>query len=70
MSPAHKARAGARFVELPAHWTPEQALAVFEILDLLRDELWAAYGPQIQQAFRDNLMPEQAPLPWEDDEPF
>lgn len=72
MSPAHKAKAkaGARLVELPAHWTPEQALAVFEILDLLRDELWGAYGPEIQQAFRDNLMPEQAPLPWEEDEPF
>ena len=70
MSPAHKARAGVRFVELPAHWTPEQALAVFEILDLLRDELCAAYGPEIQQAFRDDLMPEQGSLPLDPDEPF
>lgn len=70
MSSAHKARAGVRFVELPAHWTPEQALAVFEILDLLRDELCAAYGAEIQQAFRDDLMPEQGSLPLDPDEPF
>jgi hypothetical protein len=70
MSPGHEVKAGARFVELPAHWTPEQALAVFEILDLLRDELCAAYGPEIQQAFRDDLMPEQGSLPLDPDEPF
>ncbi len=29
-------------------WTPEQALAVFELLDDLRDRLWALRGSQIQ----------------------
>ena len=38
---------------LPTYWTPEQALAVFEILDELRDQLWSLYGPQIQQAMRE-----------------
>ena len=38
---------------LPTYWTPEQALAVFEILDELRDQLWDLYGPQIQQAMRE-----------------
>ena len=38
---------------LPTYWTPEQALAVFEILDELRDQLWNLYGPQIQQAMRE-----------------
>ena len=38
---------------LPTYWTPEQALAVFEILDALRDQLWDLYGPQIQQAMRE-----------------
>lgn len=70
MNPSRRTRTGSRLVELPAHWTPEQALAIFEILDLLRDELWAAYGPEIQQAFRDDLMPEQASLPLDPDEPF
>ena len=39
---------------LPTYWTPEQALAVFEILDELRDQLWDLYGPQIQQAMRED----------------
>ncbi len=42
---------------LPTYWTPEQALAVFEILDALRDHLWELYGPQIQQAMREDLCP-------------
>ena len=40
---------------LPTYWTPEQALAVFEILDELRDQLWNLYGPQIPQAMREEL---------------
>ena len=35
-------------VLIPAAWTPEQALAVFELLDELRDRLWAVHGDQIQ----------------------
>ncbi len=42
-------------IDLPAHWTPEQALAVFEIIELLRDQLWAVYGPAIQHALRADL---------------
>jgi hypothetical protein len=34
--------------QLPDHWTPEQALAVQEALDILGDALWRGYGPQIQ----------------------
>ena len=37
------------------HWSPEQALAVFECLHALREALWAVYGPQVQQAWRDQL---------------
>lgn len=33
--------------------TPEQALAVFELLDALRDEIWALYHTDIQAAARD-----------------
>jgi hypothetical protein len=33
--------------------TPEQALAVFEFLDLLRDEIWARYRTDIQAAMRE-----------------
>jgi len=35
-------------VTIPTTWTPEQALAVFELLDQLTDRLWALHGSQIQ----------------------
>lgn len=38
---------------LHTDWTPEQAVAVFEILDELRERVWAHYGLQIQQVLRD-----------------
>ena len=38
---------------LPTDWSPEQAVAVFEILDELREHVWARYGLQIQQVLRD-----------------
>ena len=50
-------------VELPEHWTPAQALAVFELIELLRDQLWTAYGPQIQRALRDEQQGHQSPQP-------
>ena len=34
---------------IPAHWSPEEALAVFELLDDLRDKIWAHYGLRLQQ---------------------
>jgi hypothetical protein len=60
----------ARCIELPTHWTPEQALAVFEVIDLLRDRLWAAYGPEIQRALREDRVTQQHCLPLDPDEPF
>ena len=47
----HRLAAGQ--VTLPTHWSPEQAVAVFEILDELRDRIWERYGLQIQQVLRD-----------------
>ena len=38
---------------MPTDWSPEQAVAVFEILDKLRKHVWAHYGLQIQQVLRD-----------------
>jgi len=32
---------------IPAYWTPEQALAVFELLDDLRDAVWTHYSLQL-----------------------
>lgn len=39
-------------VVIPATWTPEQALAVFELLDELRETVAALYLDQIQDHLR------------------
>ncbi|MCC6531508.1 MAG: hypothetical protein IT531_03085 [Burkholderiales bacterium] len=58
-----------RGIDLPTHWTPAQALAVFEIIELLRDQLWAAYGPAIQHALREELRSEPASIRVASDDP-
>ncbi len=30
---------------LPRHWSPEQALAVYEFLQVLSEQLWGQYRP-------------------------
>ncbi len=35
-------------VEIPAIWTPEQALAVFDLLDELKEKIWIRYSGQLQ----------------------
>jgi hypothetical protein len=55
---------------MPRHWTPEQALAVFECLQLLRQALWDAYGPQVRQAWREQLVPDGQPPEFDPDDPF
>ena len=55
---------------VPLHWTPAQALAVLESLHTMREALWAVYGPQVQQAWRDQLSPD-GPMPdFDPDVPF
>ena len=39
--------------EIPAYWTPEQALAVFELLDDLRDKIGAHYSVQLFELSRE-----------------
>ena len=42
-----KRRARTRSFTLPTHWTPAQALAVWELLDEFTAALWDAYEPQL-----------------------
>ena len=35
-------------VDIPRPWTPEEALAVFELVDDLRNKIWALYSDQLQ----------------------
>jgi len=57
-------------IALPSHWTPDQALAVFECLQAMQVALWALYGPQVQQAWRDQLVHDSAPPQFDPDAPF
>ena len=62
--------AGDAAFTVPTHWTPEQALAVLECLHSMRQALWAAYGPQVQLAWQDQLMPDGPAPTFDPDEPF
>lgn len=68
--PSSAAPASTPAALIPRHWTPEQALAVFECLQALRHALWDAYGPQVQQAWRDQLVPDGPTSEIDPDEPF
>ena len=55
---------------VPPYWSPEQALAVAECLQAMRLALWSVYGAQIQQVWRDQLMPDGLCPEFDPDEPF
>ena len=40
-------------LNIPAYWTPEQAFAVVELLDDLRDRIWAHYSTQLLDQYRE-----------------
>ena len=49
------AYAALRTVEIPDYWTPEQALAVWELLNELADRIWARYDTQLLELIRADL---------------
>ena len=55
---------------VPQHWSPEQALAVFECLHAMRLALWETYGTRVQQAWRDQLVPDGSPPEFDPHLPF
>ncbi|HTJ92830.1 MAG TPA: hypothetical protein VL424_06935 [Pararobbsia sp.] len=65
--PSGRAR-GLSFV-VPEDWTPEQALAVFELLDDLRELICTRYLPDIQQVLRQDRRQRELPF-YEHDPPF
>lgn len=50
---------------IDAHWSPQQALAVFELLGDLRARIWWHYGVQLQQLLREQRSP-PASTPFDD----
>lgn len=60
-------------VLVESSWMPEQAVAVIELLDDLREQIVRHYAPQIQAHFRaDRITDTGSPdsIPKIDDEPF
>jgi len=51
-SPQRPAHLRPSVVEIPRTWTPEEALAVFELIDDLRDKICARYNLQLQDLLR------------------
>lgn len=43
-------------LEIPDHWTPETALAVFELINDLRDQIWSRYAIDIQDELRRQIL--------------
>ena len=59
-------------LEIPDHWTPETALAVFELINDLRDQIWSRYAIDIQDALRRQLLSrdtDEAPMPQKTSDP-
>jgi hypothetical protein len=44
-------------LNIPAYWTPEQAFAVVELLDDLRDRIWQHYSVQLLDQYREQYGP-------------
>jgi hypothetical protein len=40
-------------IEISRFWSPEEALAVFELIDDIRDKILALHGDQLREALKD-----------------
>ena len=47
-------------LDIPADWTPEQALAVVELLDDLRERIWVHYDVKLFELLREQRRPGSA----------
>ena len=56
-SPAHLRPVN---VEIPATGTPEQALAVFEMLDEIKEKIWALYSCRLQDLLQEQQQSSRA----------
>ena len=64
-----------RLTQLTTHWEPDEALAMIQLLDQLKELLWSAYGEEIvRQEYADQthrrLDEEQLALDFDDPIPF
>ncbi len=57
-------------VEISRFWSPEEALAVFELIDDLRDKILALHGDQLREALRIQRGQDESGDAAEDARPF
>lgn len=50
-------------LDIPADWTPEQAQAVVDLLDDLRERIWGHYALPLQELYRQQRQPDDANTP-------
>jgi hypothetical protein len=55
---------------IDANWTPAQALAVYELLDDLRERIWLAYALEIQALLKQQCTTDNPTFTITDDPPF
>jgi hypothetical protein len=57
---------------VPTYWSADTALAVFDLIDQIRDIVLAVYGPDIQDAARQERQPpsDETTVISDDDVPF
>ena len=48
------------------HWSPDQVLAVIELLDDLRDRIWAHYEPALLTKLREERISRNDDMPMTD----
>ena len=48
---------------LPEHWTPEQALAVYELLNDLADAIWRCYEIPLTELLAPEIYPNDGSQP-------
>jgi hypothetical protein len=66
-------QSAAQSLIVPAYWTPEEALAVFELIDDLRDRIWSIYQINLRDLIQQQCQPAPPGNPIQsddDDMPF
>ena len=44
-------------LQIPTYWTPEQAFAVFDMINDLREAIWQCYSLELLDQYRDQCRP-------------
>jgi len=57
-------------VDIALDWSPAQALAAYQWLELMRERIWLLYGDDIVRFLRDDAAPAGMPSGSDDDLPF